>query len=259
MLKRRILDQCGAKTLDPGADLVRAGFEGDAVDDQAGGNLGDDVGLDQAVGFQRAAGLHQVDDQAGQAKAGGQLHRAVQGDDFGLDAAAGEMPAGDVGVFAGDADAGELGKLGQPGFVLRLGDGNAAMADIEVERGVNFRVVEFHQHVAAANADLGGAEGNEGGDVEGADADDVEAGMVGGEAQAATGLIGVIGRGNDAGSAKQRGTFVQNTAFGEGEHNRHGGGLAPVGINGQARLKKDWGSIAKQSRSFLKEEPKNWI
>ncbi len=60
--------------------------------------------LDQPIGFQRGAGRHQIDDQAAQAQARRQLHRAVQFDAFGLHAAPGEMLGGDGRIFGGDAD-----------------------------------------------------------------------------------------------------------------------------------------------------------
>ena len=145
------------------------------------------------------------------------------------------MFAGDVGVFAGDADARLRGEVGAAGAVARFGDRDAAMADVEIERGVNLRVVELHQHVAAADAELGGAEGNEGGDIEGADPDHVQFRMISRKAQAPAALIGVVGGRNDAGGGQQRAAFVQNSSFGQGQHDRHGRGLN-MAIGTQASL-----------------------
>ena len=50
--------------------------------------------LDQPVFLQRAPGGNEIDDLAGQAQAGGELHRAVELDAFGLDALRLEMAAG---------------------------------------------------------------------------------------------------------------------------------------------------------------------
>ena len=46
-------------------------------------------------------------------------------------------------------------------------DGNPAPPDAEVEGRVDLVVIELHQPVCAADADLGGAVGDEGGNVEG--------------------------------------------------------------------------------------------
>ena len=51
-----------AEALDPAVDLLGAGLERGAVDDEARGDVGDVLDLDQAVGLQGAAGLHQIDD-----------------------------------------------------------------------------------------------------------------------------------------------------------------------------------------------------
>ena len=81
-----------------------------------------------------------------------------------------------------------------PAVSRRFGDRDAARADAEVERRVDFRIVELHQHVGAADAELRRAEGDEGGDVERAHAHHVERRVVGGEAQPAAVLVGVVGR-----------------------------------------------------------------
>ena len=99
-------------------------------------------------------GLHEVDDQAGQAEAGGQLHGAVQVHHFGMDAAGGEMAAGDVGIFRRDPHPRPARADRRCRRSRGLGDRDAAGADAEVERRVDFGVVELHQHVGAADADL---------------------------------------------------------------------------------------------------------
>ena len=209
-----------AEAGDQGADGFRPGLERGSVDDEAAGDLRDHFGLLQAVGLQRAAGLDQVDDQAGEAQARRQLHRAVEVDDFGLDPAGGVMLAGDVGVFGGDADARPGGGVVEPGGLDRLGHADPAAADAEVERGVDLGVVELHQHVRAADADMGGAEGDEGGDVERADADDVERRVVGREAEAAAVLVEQVGRGHDAGPVQQRAALTEDAALGQSEDQR---------------------------------------
>ncbi len=86
----------------------------------------------------------------------------------------------------------------EPAVSTRLGDRDAADADAEVERGVDFRVVELHQHVGAANADLRRAERHEGRDVERPHPHHVELRVVGREAQPAAVLVGVVGGGMHA-------------------------------------------------------------
>src|SRR5258708_3746870 len=63
------------------------------------------------------------------------------------------------------------------------GDDEPAAPDAEIERRIDLGIVEFHQDVVAGDAEMRGAEGDEGGDVEIAHADDVEPAMVGGKAE----------------------------------------------------------------------------
>jgi len=203
-----------AATGDPGADQLGAGFQRGAVDDQAGGDGGDHLGLHQAVGFQGGAGLHQIDDQPREAEAGGEFHGARQFHHLGLHAAGGEVAAGDGGVFARHPHAGPAGGIVRPGGGQRFRHRDAAAADAEIERGVDFRVVEFHQHVGPADPERGGAEGDEGGDVERADPDHIKAGFVGGKAQPAAGLVGVVRGRGDARARQQRAAFGENAALG---------------------------------------------
>ena len=106
------------------------------------------------------------------------------------------------------------------GGLRRFGDRDPALADAEVERGVDFRVVELHQHVGAADADLRRAEGDEGGDVERADAHHVERRIVGGKAQPAAVLVGVVGRRDDAGARQQRAALRQDAPLGQRQDQR---------------------------------------
>ena len=97
-------------------------------------------------------------------------------------------------------------------------DPQAAGADAEVERGVDLRIVEFHQHVVARHAEMGGAEGDEGRHVEGAHADDAEVRHIGGEAKKPA-LVVVEGRLRmDAGMGQQRAQLLQDAALGQGQH-----------------------------------------
>ena len=58
------------------------------------------------------------------------------------------------------------------------------MPDIEIDRRIDFRMVEFHQHVATGNGEMGGAKGEEGRRVEAAHADDFKIRLVGMELKA---------------------------------------------------------------------------
>ena len=109
----------------------------------------------------------------------------VELDAFGLHAARGEVAARDLGIFGGDADVAPAPRIVAARHLDRLGDREPAIADAEIERRVDLRIVELHQHVVAGDAEMRRAEGDEGRDVEAAHADDVEVGMVGREAQLA--------------------------------------------------------------------------
>src|SRR5262245_61974119 len=94
-LSRRIGDLAaggGAETLDPGSDDFRAGLERRTVDDEARRDVGDALDLLQPVLLQGAAAGDEVDDAVAEAQGGGQLHRAVELDAFGLHATRREMP-----------------------------------------------------------------------------------------------------------------------------------------------------------------------
>src|SRR5579883_2805054 len=174
-----------AETLDPRIDLGVAGLERDAVDDEARGHVGDVLDLDQAVLAQSLAGGDEIDDTPRQPHRRREFHRAVELDAFGLHAAAGEMPARDLGIFGGNAHRTPARRIVVAEILRRRGDDEPTLADAEIERRVDFGVLEFHQHVAAGDAHVRTAEGDEGGDVEIADADDVEIVVVGAEAELA--------------------------------------------------------------------------
>src|SRR6185437_3821077 len=179
------------------------------------GDVGDALDLDQAVGLQGRAGLHEIDDLAAQADGGRQLHRAVELDALGLDAARGEVPAGDLRIFGGDADMAPARRIVLAGILGRRRHDQSAMPDLEVKRRVNLRVLELHQHVVAGDPDMRGAEGDEGRHVEIAHADDVEAGMAGGEAELAR--IGIVESvlDLDPGAPHHGKHFAQDTPLGQ--------------------------------------------
>ncbi len=174
--------------------------------------------LDQIVGRQRRAGMHQIDHPAAQAEAGRQLHGAIQLDAFGLHAARREMAPGDVRVFGRHPHMAPARGVVRQGQLAGLRHRHAAMADIEIERRVELAVVEFHQHVGAGDAELSRAEGDERGDVEAAHADDAEAGNIGGEAELAAGVGEERRLRLDSGARQQRRGLLVEASLRHGEY-----------------------------------------
>ena len=204
-----------AEAVDPAADPLGLRLERGAVDDEARGDVGDVLDLDQPVVAQRAAAVDQVDDAVAEAERGRQLHRARELDAFGLHAARGEVAARHLGILGGDAHVAPAPRIVAARHLGGLGDGQPALADAEVDRRVDLGIVELHQHVGAGDAEVRRAERHEGRDVERAHADDVEIGMVGREAQQAR--IGV-GEGRlrlDVGRRQKRRGLLQDPALGQ--------------------------------------------
>ena len=78
----------------------------------------------------------------------------------------------DLGIFGRDADVAPAVGIVLAHHLRRLGHRQAALADAEVDRRVDLRIVELQQHVVAGDAELRRAERDEGRDVEAAHADD---------------------------------------------------------------------------------------
>src|SRR5438270_14043450 len=95
-------DSC-AKPLDPTSDFFGAGLQRRAVHDQPGADLGNRLDLDQTVGLEGGAGLHEIDDMMTEPKPRRQLDRAVELDAFRLDTLRRKMPAGIFRVLGRDA------------------------------------------------------------------------------------------------------------------------------------------------------------
>src|SRR6185503_15972523 len=122
-----------AEAVDPAADPLRLGLERGAVDDEARGDVGDVLDLDQAVLAQRAAAVDQVDDAMAEAERRRQLHRARELDAFGLHAARGEVTACHLGILGGDAHVAPAAGIVAARHLGRLGDREPALADAEVD------------------------------------------------------------------------------------------------------------------------------
>ncbi len=193
----------------------RLGLERGAIDDEARGDVGDVLDLDQAVLLERAARIDEVDDAMAEAKRRRQLHGARQLHALGLHAARGEVAARHLGILGGDAHVAPAPGIVAARHLDRLGHGQPALADTEIDRRVDLGIVELHQHVGAGDAEVRRAKGHEGRHVEGAHADDVEVGVVGGEAELARLGIGEGCFGLDAGAREQRRRFLEDAALGQ--------------------------------------------
>ena len=76
------------------------------------------------------------------------------------------------------------------------------MADIEVERRIEFWIVELHQHVGAAYPDLRAPEGHEGRNIERADTNHIQHRVIGREAQPTRILVQQVRRRVDPGAVQ---------------------------------------------------------
>src|SRR5262245_21463796 len=65
-----------AEAVDPVADALRLRLERGAIDDEARGDVGDVLDLDQPVLLQRAAGIDEIDDAMTEPQRGRELHGA---------------------------------------------------------------------------------------------------------------------------------------------------------------------------------------
>src|SRR5580658_7585807 len=122
---------------------------------------------------------------AAQAQARRQLDCAVELDAFRLDPARGEVAPRDLRVLCCYPDMARLTAVLARDPVDRRGHGNVAVSDLKIERRVDLRIVEFHQHVVTGDAELSRAEGDKSRDIETPQADQIEIGLAGREAQPA--------------------------------------------------------------------------
>ena len=175
------------------------------------------------LAFSVCAAGHQIDDAPAEPQSGRQLHRPRQPDAFGLHAAGGKMAPGDLGVFGRDADMAPARRIVGLGERGGLRHREPAAADLQIDRGVDLGIVEFHQHVAADDAQRRGAEGDEGGDIEAAHPDDLDLRPAGAEAELAA--LGIVegGLGADAGARQERHHLRQDPTLGQGQDQRRRG------------------------------------
>lgn len=214
-LPPRRLIQCAAEPLEQGHDLRAAELVEGAVGDEDAGDVADVFAHDEVVLAQGFAGFDEVDDDVGQAHERGELDGAAHVDDFGLDAALGEVFRGDAGELGGDArDAG--GGVDAGG----AGHDHAAFADAELD-GLVQVVGSFEQHVAAADAEVGDAVFDVGRDVVGLEQQEAQRAVLGFSDQFT--LVGEEVGGVDAGAFEERGEGLHDAALGDREgERRHG-------------------------------------
>ena len=147
----------------PRAELVQRGdrprgalSSGRAVHDQPRGGRQDLGDLDQAVGAERLARLHEIDDPLGEADERRQLDRAVEPDHLDLDAALGEVPPREIRILGRDPDPGPLRGIVALPELPGLGDHQPAHAEPEVERLVDIRPL-LEQDVLPDDPEVRGA------------------------------------------------------------------------------------------------------
>ncbi len=134
-------------------------------------------------------GRNQIDDALAEAQGRGQFHCPGEPDAFGLHAARGEMAPGDFRIFRGDADMAPARGVVVARELGRLRHRQAAAADLQVDGGIDLGIVEFHQHVAADDAQCRCTEGYERRHIEAAHSDDLDVAPVGAKAQLPVGRI----------------------------------------------------------------------
>jgi hypothetical protein len=91
------------------------------------------------------------------------------------------------------------------------------MTDAEIDRGIEFGIAEFGDHVRADDAELRRAVRDEGRDIERADADQRDVGVVGREAERAAVLVRKRRFGMDAGAGEQRQSLGEDTSLRDGD------------------------------------------
>jgi hypothetical protein len=99
----------------------------------------------------------------------------------------------------------------------RFGDGQTALADAQIERRVDFRIVELDDHVVADDAQMRRPEGHQRCDVERAPADDIETGIVRAESQQPCAGVVELRLRPDPGLAQERHRLVEDASVGQGE------------------------------------------
>ena len=197
------------------------------VHDQTRTYLTDGLELHQTIGAQGVAGIDQIDNAISETHQWRQFHRTIELDDLGLHAEARIVFACNLRVFGRDPRAAiDQARLRRPGHR------QTATRNLEIQRLVVVTALVFHQHVLAGNAEVGRAVFDISRHVGGADHQQAYTRLRGVQHQLA-GSIRVIGRRN-ADACQQRHRLLENTAFGDREHD-----LVRIGIECIAHVRSE--------------------
>ena len=130
------------------------------------------------------------------------------------------MLAGDVRVFCGDTNMAPPAGIIAGNQLSRLCHGNATIADIQIHRRIDLRIVEFHQHIIASNAQMRRTKGDKGRHIETAHPDNRQVGHIGIKFQQPGRRI-IKGRfRHNANTVQHRAQLVQYPPFRQGQHQR---------------------------------------
>ena len=108
------------------------------------------------------------------------------------------------------------------GHRRRFRHGQPAAPNAEIDGCVEFRIIELHQHIAADDTELCGAEGAECGHVETADLHQRELRMIGAEAELSRILVDESSFRDDIRALEERQSLLKNASLRQGHHERGG-------------------------------------
>ena len=160
-------------------------FQRGLVHHQARADVHDAFHLDQVIGFQGAAGGHQINDGVGHAGERREFHAAVELDQIHVHAFGGEEVAGNRHVLGGHAQTRPL--LDGSGVVkaLRHGHAHAATRDLQIQRLVQTCAAVLDERVQTGHAHVGAAVFHIRGHIRGAHQNNPQAVLVGRQNQLA--------------------------------------------------------------------------
>jgi hypothetical protein len=141
------------------------------IDDQPRRDVHDVLAGEQIVGFQRAAGGHQVDDGIGKSGQRCQFHRPVELDQVDMYALGREVFAGNIDVLGRHLEARALAHGVRVVETGGYGDHHPAPGDLQVDRLVETFTAVLEQNVLAGDAEVGGTVLHIGRGIGGADDD----------------------------------------------------------------------------------------
>src|SRR5712671_2112889 len=136
-------------------DGVAPELERGLVDDEAGADRPDLLDRAQAVGAQRIAAGHQIDDRVGQTHERREFHRAVKPDQIDVHALRCEVLARGLHILGRHTQTRALANGERIVEAFGNRDHHAARCDAEVERLVQPLAAVLEQHVLARDAEFG--------------------------------------------------------------------------------------------------------